>query len=135
MHKYNNIRFLDDEDNQTYMIATENLEFKGITRSSKQYCVVGHPLYCRDGDNFDLLISRYINDDFMVLNKGVEQDPDMGVKIVHPLIDDDSKVADSYKEEDNDDNFPKTPYDGENVNSDDEGNDDGVAPPTHLQMT
>ena len=24
-HKYNNIRFLDDEDNQTYMIAWENL--------------------------------------------------------------------------------------------------------------
>ena len=24
-HKYNNIRFLDDEDNQNYMIASENL--------------------------------------------------------------------------------------------------------------
>ena len=28
-HQYKNIRFRDDEDNQTYMIAPENLEFKG----------------------------------------------------------------------------------------------------------
>ena len=35
----------------------------------------------------DLLISREINDNFMVLIKGVEQDPDLGVKIVHPSID------------------------------------------------
>ena len=39
--KYNNIRFLDDEDNQTYMISPEKLEFKGPTRRNKQYCVVG----------------------------------------------------------------------------------------------
>ena len=42
LQKYNNIRFFDDEDNQTYMIASENLEFKGHTRSNKQYC---HYLY------------------------------------------------------------------------------------------
>ena len=66
------------------MVAPENLEFKGPTRRNKQYCVVGQTLYWRDGDNLDLLISRFINDDFMVLIKGVEQDPDMGVKIVHP---------------------------------------------------
>ena len=32
------------------------------------------------------MISRDINDDFMVLIKGVGQDPDMGVKIVHLSI-------------------------------------------------
>ena len=59
----------------------------------------------------------------MVLIKGVEQDPDLGVKIVHPSVDDDSKTIDSDKEENNDDNAPKSPYYGENVNpySDDEG--------------
>ena len=41
LQKYKNIRFLDDEYNQTYMIAPENLEFKRLTRRSKHYCVVG----------------------------------------------------------------------------------------------
>ena len=62
------------------MIATENLEFKGPTRRNNQYCVVGKPLNWRDGDNLELLISIEINDDFMVLIKGVGQDPDLGVK-------------------------------------------------------
>ena len=78
LHKYKNIRFLDDEDNQTYMIAPGNLEFKGATRRNKQYCVVGNPPDWRDGDNLDILISRYINDDFMVIIKGFEEVPDMG---------------------------------------------------------
>ena len=60
------------------MIAPENLEFKRLTRRNKQYCVVGQTLDWRDGDNVDLLISRDINDDFMLLIKGVEQDPDLG---------------------------------------------------------
>ena len=72
------------------MIAPENLEYKGPTRRNKNYCVVGRPLVWRDGDNLDLLISREINDDLMVLIKGVEQDPDLRVKIVHPSIDDNS---------------------------------------------
>ena len=88
------------------------MEFKGPTRRNKQYYVVGKPLDWRDGDNLDLLISRDINDDFMVLTKGVEQYPDQGVKIVHPLIDGDSEATDSDKEENNDENAPKTPYDG-----------------------
>ena len=154
MHKYKNTRFLDDADNQTYIIDPENLEFKGTTRSNNQYCVVRYPLNWRDGDNLDLLISRDINDGFMVIIKGVEQDPDMGVKIVHPSIDDDSKATYSDKEENNDynshkttydgenmtaysdyqgnndENSPETPYDGENMNasSDDEGNNDEVSP-------
>ena len=66
------------------MIAPENLEFKGTTRRNKQYYVVGQPLNRRDGDNMDPLISRYINNDFMVLIKGVEQDPDIGMKTFHP---------------------------------------------------
>ena len=40
LQKYKNIRFLDDEDNQTYMIDPENLEFKGPTIRNNQYCVV-----------------------------------------------------------------------------------------------
>ena len=56
LHKYKNIRFLEDKENRTYMIAQENLEFKGTNRSNKQYCVVGKPVYSRDGDNLDLLI-------------------------------------------------------------------------------
>ena len=44
----------------------------------------------------------------MVLIKGFEQDPDMGVKIDHPSIDYDSKATDSEKEENNNDNYPKT---------------------------
>ena len=95
------------------MIAPENLDFKGPTRRNNQYCVVGHLLGCRDGDNLYLLISRDINYYFMVLIKGVEQDPDLGMKIVHPSIDDDSEAIDSEKEENNDENAPKTPYDGE----------------------
>ena len=63
------MRFIDVEENQTYMIAPENLEFKGPTRRNKQYCVVGQNLNWRGGDNLDLLISRYIYDDFMVLIK------------------------------------------------------------------
>ena len=31
--------FLDDEDNKNYMLAPENLEFKGPTRRNNQYCV------------------------------------------------------------------------------------------------
>ena len=69
LQKYKNIRFLDDEYNKTYMITPENLEFKGPTIRNKQYCVVGKSLNFRDGDNLDLLISREINDDFMVLIK------------------------------------------------------------------
>ena len=46
--------------------------------------MVGKPLDQRDGDNLDLLISRDINDDLMVLIKGFEQDPDLGVIIVYP---------------------------------------------------
>ena len=84
LYKYKNIRFFDDEYNQTYMITPVNLEFKGSTRRNNQYCVVGQTLNWRDGDNLDLLISRYINDDFMVLIKGFEQDTDLGVKIIHP---------------------------------------------------
>ena len=34
-------------------------------------------------DNLDLLISREINDYFMVLTKVVEQDPDPGVIFFH----------------------------------------------------
>ena len=66
------------------MIAPENLEIKGPTRSNKQYCVVGQSLNCRDGDNVGILTSRYLNDDFMVLIRGVKQDPDLGVKNFHP---------------------------------------------------
>ena len=60
------------------------LDFKGTTRNNKQYYVVGKPLNLRDGDNVDLLISSHINDDVMVLSKGVEQDPDLGVKFFYP---------------------------------------------------
>ena len=84
LQKYRSIRFFDDEDNQIYMISPENLEFKGPTRGNNQYCVVGKNLDRRDGDDLDLLIPREINDDFMVLIKGFEKDPGMGVKIVHP---------------------------------------------------
>ena len=66
------------------MIASKQLEFKGTTRRNNQYCVVGQPFDWRDGDKLDLLISTEINDDFMVLIRGVEQDPDLGVKIVRP---------------------------------------------------
>ena len=66
------------------MISLEYLEFKGATRRNNQYFVVGQPLNWRDGDNVDLFISRQINYYFMVIIKGVEQDPDLGVKIDHP---------------------------------------------------
>ena len=49
------------------MIAPEMLEFKGPIRRNEQYCVVGKTLNWRDRDNLDLLISREINDDFMLL--------------------------------------------------------------------
>ena len=69
------------------MIAPENLEFKGPSRRNNQYCVVGQPLDWRDGDNADLLISIYINGDFMVFIKVFEQDPDLEVKIlIHQLM-------------------------------------------------
>ena len=60
--------------------------------------MVGKPLNWRGGDNLDLLISIEIDDDFMVLIKGVEQDPDLGVKNFHLSIDDYSEATDSYKE-------------------------------------
>ena len=56
LQKYKNIRFLDDDYNQTYMIAPKQLDFKGPTRRNKQYFVVGQPLNCRYGDNVNLLI-------------------------------------------------------------------------------
>ena len=94
--------------------------------------MVGQTLNQRDGDNLDLLISIDSNDDLMVLIKGVEKYPDMGVKIVHLSLDDDSEATYSDKEENNDENVPKTPYDGENMNAsyDDEGNNDEDAPKT-----
>ena len=48
----------------------------------------------------------------MVLIKGIEQDPDMGVNFFHPSIEDDNKDTDSDKEKNTDGNFPKTPCDG-----------------------
>ena len=77
------------------MIASENLEFKGPIRRNKVYCVVEHPLDWRDGDNVDLLISREIDDNFIVLIKRVEKYPDMGVIIVS--IDDDIEATNSDK--------------------------------------
>ena len=71
LQKYKNIRFLDDKENQTYLITPDNLEFKGPTIRNKQYCVVGRPLNCRYADNLDLLVSRDLNDDFMVFIKGL----------------------------------------------------------------
>ena len=68
----------------------------------------------------------------MVLIKGVEQDPSLGVKIVHPSIDDDIKATDSEKGENNNENAPKTQDDGENTNAsyDDELNNDEDVPET-----
>ena len=71
LQKYRNLRFLDNEGNQNCMVAPENLEFKGFTIRNKRCCVIGKPLDWRDGDNVYLLISRDINDYFMVLIKGV----------------------------------------------------------------
>ena len=130
LQKYKNVRLFDDDDNQTYMIVPENLEF--TTRRNKQYCVFGQPLDCRDGDNLDLLISREINDNFMVLIKGVEQDPYLGVTFFHLSIHDDSEATESEIEENNDKNSSKIPYDDENINTSsyDEGNNDEDAPDT-----
>ena len=63
-------------------------------------------------DNVEILISREINYDFMAIINGVEQDPDLGLKIVHQSIDDDSEATDIDREENNDNNYPETPYDG-----------------------
>ena len=60
------------------MIASKQLEFKGTTRRNNQYCVVGQPLDWRYGDKLDLLISTEIDDDFVVIIRGFEQDPDLG---------------------------------------------------------
>ena len=130
LQKYKILSFLDGEDNQTYKIAPKQLEFKGPTRRNKQYCVVGMTLDWRYGDNLYLLISRDINDYLMLLIKEVEQDPDMGVKKLHPSIDDDGEAADSDKEGNNNENDPNTPYDGENMNASsyDEVNNDEDAP-------
>ena len=130
LQKYKNIGFFDDEDNRIYMIAPESVGFKCTTIRNTQYCVVGQTLNFRDGDYLELLILRDINDDFMLLIKGVEQDPGLGVKIVHLSIDDDIEATDGDKEKNNNENDPKTTYDGENMNasSDDEGNIDEVAP-------
>ena len=68
--------------------------------------MAGHPLNWRGGYIVDLLVSRDINDDFIVLIKEVAQDPDLGVKTFHPSIYDDIKATDSNEEENNDDNFP-----------------------------
>ena len=35
LQKYRNIKLLDDEGNNTYMISPENLGFKGTTRRNK----------------------------------------------------------------------------------------------------
>ena len=136
LQKYKNIRFFDDEDNQTYMITPENMEFKCPTRSNKHYCVIGEPLDWRGGDNLNILISIDINEYFMVLIKVFEKDHDMGVNMFHPSIDDDSKSTDSEKEENNDENAPKTPYDGENMNasSDYKVNNDEDSPDRHMIM-
>ena len=70
LQKYKNLRLIYDEENQTYMIAPEDLEFEGTNRRNKQYCVVVNTLNWRDGDDVDLLISREINGDLMVIIKG-----------------------------------------------------------------
>ena len=69
------------------MIVPENLVFKGTTISNKQYFLLGETINWRDGDNVELVMSIYINDDFMVIIKGVEQNLDMGE------IDDDSEAT------------------------------------------
>ena len=78
LEKYKYIRFRDDEDDQLYEVAPENLEFKG-KRRHKHYCVVGQPLGFKDGDSEDLLISRDINEDLHVLIRGTEQDPELHI--------------------------------------------------------
>ena len=130
LQKYNNLRFLDDEDNKNDMIASENLDFKGPTRRNNQYSVVGQTLNLRDGDNVELIISRYFNDDVMVLIKGSKKDPDLGLNIFHPSIDDDRQATDSDKEENDDNNTPEKPYDGQktNASSDYEVNNDEDPP-------
>ena len=91
------------------MIAPHNLDCKGPTRSNRQYFVVDQPLDWRYGYNVDILISIDINDNFVVLIKGVEQDSDLGLKIDHPSLDDESEATDSDKEENNNENDPETP--------------------------
>ena len=108
------------------------MDFKGPTRRNNKCFVVRKLLDWRDGDIVDLLTSIEVNDGFVVLFKGGEQDPDLWVKIVHPSIDDESEATESETEENNDDNAPKTPYDDENRNAfyDGEGNNDEDAPET-----
>ena len=77
LQKYKNLSFLDGEENQTDRIDPENLDFKRPNRRNKRYCVVGQPLDW-NGDNVDLIISRQINDNFVVIIKGVDKYPDMG---------------------------------------------------------
>ena len=50
--------------------------------------MVGQPIDWRDGDNLEVLILIDFNDDFMVLVKGFEQVPDLGVEIffIHQLM-------------------------------------------------
>ena len=62
----------------------------------------------------------------MVLIKGVEQDPDLGVKIVHPSINDDSEATDSDKEENNDEVAPKPPSNDDIIDA----NYDEITPDT-----
>ena len=44
LKKYKNIRLLDNEDNQSYMIAPESFDPKGPTIRNKQYFMVRNPL-------------------------------------------------------------------------------------------
>ena len=87
----------------------------------------------RDEYPVDLIILRQINNYFMVLIKGFEQDPDLGMKIVPPSISDESEAKNSDKQENIEENAPKTPYDGEIItdSSDDEENNDEVVTNPH----
>ena len=52
------------------------------------------------------------------------------MKLFRPSIDDDREATDSDKEENKNDNYPKTPYDGENMNAsyeDDVNNDEDAS--------
>ena len=75
------------------MIASDILDFKGTTITNNHYCMVGQPLNWRYGNNVNLLISIETNEYFIVLIKEFELDPDMGVKMVHPSIYDDSEAT------------------------------------------
>ena len=48
----------------------------------------------------------------MAIAKGFEQEPDLGVNCFHPSINDDSEATEIEIEENNNENSPKTPYDG-----------------------